>query len=296
MADVSPSDHIQGSTEIRDKTLPTIKALGVTWEVSNDLLTFPYAAPPIPDQLTKRVVTSFAAKIFDPLQILCPFTIQAKILLQKAWSRGLTWDEKLPDDLSKSWKQWSYQLTHLRELKLKRCLRQDQSVDTQSVHTFVDASMQAYASVSYIQNIYLDGTVSVLFIAAKSRVAPLKDLTAQKLELLSAVLGLRLSNYISRSLQIPLSQHHFWTDSQNVIYWVNGNSSKFKPFVAHRVEEIQKSTSPSQWKHLPGAINPADIATRGITSEQLVASETWINGPSFLYSGPWPEQRHVLPD
>jgi hypothetical protein len=180
MADVSPLDRAQGSIEIRDKTFPTIKALGVTWEASNDLLTFQYAAPSIPDQLTKRVVTSFAAKIFDPLQILCPFTIQAKILLQKAWSRGLTWDEKLPDDLSKSWEQWFKQLTQLRELKLRRCLRQDQSVDSQSVHTFVDASTQAYAAVSYIHNIYHDGTVSVVFIAAKSRVAPLKELTAQR--------------------------------------------------------------------------------------------------------------------
>jgi hypothetical protein len=105
-----------------------------------------------------------------------------------------------------------------------------------------------------------------------------------------------LSDYISRSLQIPLNQHHFWTDSQNVIYWVNGSSSKFKPFVAHRVAEIQKSTSPIQWKHLPGAINPADIATRGITLEQLVASETWMDRPSFLHSGPWPEQRYVIPE
>ncbi|CAB4040082.1 Hypothetical predicted protein [Paramuricea clavata] len=49
MADVSPLDRAQGSIEIRDKTLPTIKALGITWEASNDLLTFQYAAPPIPD-------------------------------------------------------------------------------------------------------------------------------------------------------------------------------------------------------------------------------------------------------
>jgi hypothetical protein len=153
MADVSPLDRAQGSIEIRDKTFPTIKALGVTWEASNDLFTFQYAAPSIPDQLTKRVVTSFAAKIFDPLQILCPFTLQAKILLQKAWSRGLTWDEKLPDDLSKSWKQWFKQLTQLRELKLRRCLRQDQSVDSQSVHTFVDASTQAYAAFIHSQHL-----------------------------------------------------------------------------------------------------------------------------------------------
>ncbi|CAB3993576.1 Hypothetical predicted protein [Paramuricea clavata] len=137
MADVSPLDRAQGSIEIRDKTLPTIKALRVTWEASNHLLTFQYAAPPIPDELTKRVVTRFAAKIFDPLQILCPFTIQAKILLQKASSRHLTWDEKLPDDLSKSWKQWFEQLTQLGELKLRRCLRQDQSVNSQSVHTLL---------------------------------------------------------------------------------------------------------------------------------------------------------------
>ncbi|CAB4002342.1 Hypothetical predicted protein [Paramuricea clavata] len=70
MVDVSPLDRAQGSIEIRDKTLPTIKTLGVMWEASNDLLTFQYAAPPIPDQLKKRVVTSFGADGFQSFYLL----------------------------------------------------------------------------------------------------------------------------------------------------------------------------------------------------------------------------------
>jgi hypothetical protein len=35
---------------------------------------------------------------------------------------------------------------------------------------------------------------------------------------------------------------------------------------------------------LPGAINPADAVTRGVTVAELGARKNWLHGPAFLYN------------
>ena len=49
-----------------------------------------------------------------------------------------------------------------------------------------------YAAVSYVQRKYEDGEVTVQFIAAKEKVLPTKVTSVPRLELMAAVLDLRL--------------------------------------------------------------------------------------------------------
>ena len=66
----------------------------------------------------------------------------------------------------------------------------------------------------------------------------------------------------------------FWTDSENVWYWVRNQSREFKPFVANRIQgKIQRTTSPEQWRQLPGTVNPADLPTRGLSAVALAESD-----------------------
>ena len=65
-------------------------------------------------------------------------------------------------------------------------------------------------------------------------------------------------------------------------YWVRNQSREFKPFVANRIGEIQRTTSPEQWRHVPGTINPADLPTRGLSAMALAESDVWMEGPAFL--------------
>ena len=60
---------------------------------------------------------------------------------------------------------------------------------------------------------------------------------------------------------------------------VANHSWKFKPFVANRIVEIQRTTSSEQWKHVPGKQNPADLATRGQCVFELAESTFWWEGP-----------------
>ena len=54
-------------------------------------------------------------------------------------------------------------------------------------------------------------------------------------------------------------------------------------FVANRIEQIWSFSTPSQWRHIEGESNPADIASRGISAAKLIQSELWFNGPGFLW-------------
>ena len=105
-------------------------------------------------------------------------------------------------------------------------------------------------------------------------------MTIPRLELMGAVLSSRLAQNILKVISVDRTI--FWTDSENVWYWVRNQSREFKPFVANRIGELQRTSSPEQWRHVPGTVNPADLPTRGLSAMALAESEVWMEGPAFL--------------
>ena len=60
-------------------------------------------------------------------------------------------------------------------------------------------------------------------------------------------------------------------------------SRLFKEFVGNGVATIQEKTEGSQWNHVSGHNNPADLATKGIDPQELIKpGNIWFSGPSFL--------------
>jgi len=62
---------------------------------------------------------------------------------------------------------------------------------------------------------YPDGTVDVKFLVSKTRVAPVKQQSMPRLELLGAVILARLSLAVSSTLPEQV-QCYYWVDSMNV--------------------------------------------------------------------------------
>lgn len=125
------------------------------------------------------------------------------------------------------------------------------------------------------------------FVASKTRVAPLKSQTIPRLELLSAVLLARLISSITQAIEgeVTLSEPRCFTDSTVSLFWIRGVEKSWKPFVQNRVSEIRKLSSPDCWSHCAGKDNPADIPSRGLSPEELAASNLWMNGPDWLSDG-----------
>ena len=157
---------------------------------------------------------SLMSKIFDPLQILASYTIRAKILMQQSWLRGVGWDDPLPTDLAELWKTWLECLPDLTSLQLPCCYRRKgKTVMMETIHTFVDAFEQACVALFYLRQEYNDGDVSVIYVVAKPRIALLKVITVPRLELVAAVIGVRLSKLVGNSLDMLVKEHVFWSDS-----------------------------------------------------------------------------------
>ena len=278
--------------DINKDPLPTVKTLGITWLPEDDVFTFKSNPPEENFQITKRNFLKKIATLFDPVGFLAPFTIRAKVMMQEMWVAGLEWDELCPRELIHKSREWFCELEELQTIKVPRCLRfgPEEVVLSQTLHTFVDASQDAYGAVVYLKVMYGSGSVSSRLVAAKTRVAPLAATSIPRLELMAAILGLRLTESVSRVYSGGLGQAVFWSDSMNVLWWIRGRSRIFKPFVANRVGEIQSLTNPKQWRFVPTNENPADFTTRGMRISDLAKENKWWSGPDFLQKeeSDWP--------
>lgn len=161
------------------------------------------------------------------------------------------------------------------------------------IHGFSDASARAYAAAVYIRVMYSLEDVRVVLLTAKSKVAPLKMVSVPRLELNGASLSVKLLTFVQTSLALDNVPIYGWTDSTVVLTWVNHHPSRWKPFVANRVSLIQTALPRMRWSHVPSADNPADCASRGISTSELQQHLLWWQGPSWLSqpSAFWPSSK-----
>ena len=243
-----PTEDRLPTLELDKEGVPKTKTLGVMWEAKRDVFTFQVQQPLVDNKLlTKRNVLSAIASLFDPLQFLAPFTVRAKVLMQEIWMAGVDWDDELPENLKAKWEKWVSELPQLSNVAVPRCLRRANPENIE-LHLFSDASNDAFAPVAYLVCQYQDSSPSSCLIASKCRVSPVKAMTIPRLELMGAVLSSRLAQNILKV--ITVDRVTFWTDSENVWYWVRNQSREFKPFVANRIGEIQRTTNPEQCRHV----------------------------------------------
>ncbi len=260
------------------------KALGIHWAVSTDCLHV--AAPELPQttSVTKRLISSVSAQIFDILGFFAPYIITAKALLQELWILKLGWDDDVPESLQQRWMTWVSDLPLVTShLINRRYFDSNARTVSSSLHGFSDASEVAYGAVVYLRSVFADGTVSCSLVIARARVRPLKLTTIPKMELQAAALLAQLLVYVSNTLHISISQVQPWTDSSIVLSWLRKPPHSISEvFVRNRISAIQDSLPESLWRHVPSKSNPADIASRGCSVPELLTSTLWWSGPSWL--------------
>lgn len=60
-----------------------------------------------------------------------------------------------------------------------------------------------------------------------------------------------------------------WCDSQISLCWIHSVHSRWLPFVANRVKATPKKQKNAKWDYISSEQNPADLLSRGLTSEHL---------------------------
>ena len=260
------------------------KVLGVGWNNGNDTFTFKVKASELDYsrelKLTKRKILSKVARVFDPIGLAAAFLIRAKIGLQRLWQQRFDWNEELPLDVEKWWIEFIKEIEDLNYISFSRSLTPLNAIGLPTLCIFADAFRDAFGAYSYLRWEKSSGDYECRFISAKSRVAPLKQLTIPRLELQAAVIASRLYKTIVDECRLQFEKVIFFTDSMIVLTWIRSQSRGFKPFVSNRVAEIQTNCDPSTWQHIPSEHNVADDLSRGIPAKEL--EKRWQKGPELL--------------
>ena len=229
---------------------------------------------------------------FDPLGLISPVVLQAKLIFKQLCLEKSGWDDVLEESISKKWKKFLKNLEDVhfhieRHMHLEG--RPDEVVE---LHGFSDASIQAYAAVVYLR--IIKGTeVKMILLTSKSKVAPMKKYSIPRLELLSCLLLAKLIKAVISAFgeEVAVNTITTWTDSEISYYWLTQVHKEWNTWVENRVGQIRGIVPPSSWRHVPGTKNPADLATRELNPEKLMECSLWWYGPTFLHEtdSEWPD-------
>lgn len=267
---------------LRDDQLPTERALGILWDLEDDILAVRLQIPSRPE--TKRGLLSMISSVYDPLGIAAPLLIKAKLIFQDECRRRAEWDTPMSDVTSMAWRQWLRDAASQKKIRIPRWYwnGNTQLMGDIQIHNFCDASQGAYGTVSYLRGTDDTGTHHVAFLAGKARLAPLKQQTIPRLELCAAVLAAKMNDQLRDELEYPNVRSVFWTDSMAVLQYIRNTERRFHTFVANRIATIHELSDSTQWRHIPSTHNPADDASRGVRAAELHRNCRWLQGPSFL--------------
>ncbi|XP_062704653.1 uncharacterized protein LOC134286958 [Aedes albopictus] len=290
-----PPDQLGTNLSITFQLNPgeEIKTLGISWEPSSDKFRFNVDIEDNGAETvwTRRRILSCIAKLFDPLGLISPVVVYAKIIMQQLALLQTSWDDPVPVQLEEKWTDFYKQLNKLGELRINRFAFIPQWVDVQ-IHCFADASELAYGACLYVRTTDQDGNTNVEMLSSRSRVAPLKRLTLPRLELCAAKEAASLHSKVIKALDLGQIRSTFWSDSTIVLHWLEAPPNTWKTFVANRVSSIQSLSQGHRWQHIAGKENPADLVSRGMTVNDFLQSQIWKNGPPWL-RGPevnWPSE------
>ena len=263
------------------------KVLGLQWDVTGDCLTYTFGADKWKNKskkVTKRQILSATSSIYDPLGLVTPITVKAKMILRKIWAMSpkIGWDDIVPENIGTEWVLLVQNLIAVEQIKFQRSLTPNMACGKPTLVLFSDGSSQAFGSAAYCRWETKSGLYESRLIASKSRIAPLKIIDIVRLELCGAVLSKRLRELVHTELGFKFERVFHLVDSEIVKAMIGRDSYGFNTFVANRLGEIHQTTKDEEWFWINGKLNISDLTTRGADASELSESSDWQRGPKFL--------------
>ena len=274
------------AVNLYESELPGDRSLGLCWDPENDVFTVNVKIR-LPIH-TKRGLLSILSSLYDPLGFIAPFILIAKIMLQDEYRLAKGWDDALEETTIDKLTSWMTHWAGLKDVRVPRYVHSNTSDGVVQLHHFCDASSKGYGTASYLRVTSHDGEVHCYFLFGKSRVAPIQQLSIVRLELVAAVIAVNMDTIIRREMRIRPESTHYWSDSFTVLGYIHNENMRFHTFTANKVSQIHSHSDKSQWRHVPGAINAADKASRG----DVDLGENWLQAPAFLSGSEqdWPQE------
>lgn len=97
--------------------------LGIQWDQPKDTFHISCKFDAACDVISKRTILSEVARLFDPLGLLGPVVVIARLILQELWQSGVHWDEAVSQNIHTHWSKFRSQLDVLGQLQITQCIK-----------------------------------------------------------------------------------------------------------------------------------------------------------------------------
>ncbi|XP_047515275.1 uncharacterized protein LOC125056291 isoform X1 [Pieris napi] len=285
LKNVQNNNFNQESEVDLSKTETSVKTLGIEFVINDDTFTSSCPEPYTSVNDSKRDILSYFSKFYDPLGLIGPIFVRAKVIMQKLWASNTDWDSPPPQDIRQMWIEFVRDLSQMEPLSVPRCAIAN-NCEVIQLLGFADASSVAYGCCLYLRSIDTQGNVHIQLLCSKSRINPLnKRLTTPRLELNAVLLLTKLTVKVLNALSannIKCDNTYLFSDSQIVLAWLKIDFAKLQTYVANRVRVITELSHNYHWLYVNTDENPADCLSRGLHPNELKANNMWLYGPSFL--------------
>ena len=138
----------------------------------------------VTQSLTQRLVLSLVSKVFEPISLVGPFTVGARLLLKDIWRVSAQhWDEELPKVTVEGFLEWSVELPKLSEITIPRRYFSG-NFEHLELHMFGDSSLEVFSALALLRVQVSNSNgprTELTFVLGKARVAPMKVMTIPKL-------------------------------------------------------------------------------------------------------------------
>ena len=126
--------------------------LGLKWKYQFDTIVVNRGTSPSGNcTLTQRFVLSLVSALYDPIGLVVPYTVKARLLLQDIWRLGgQQWDGNLPDNIADKLLERFDESTRLTEIKTISRSYFDGQLEKVELHNFGDRSQGVLLSVVFL--------------------------------------------------------------------------------------------------------------------------------------------------
>ena len=126
MESIKPERRAKVFAQVELGDVSEERVLGMRWNVLDDNFHFNVKIPERPP--TRRGLLAVTNAVFDPLGLVCPVILEARLLFRTVCQQKIGWDEPVKTVEAVKWAKWKSSQSELNDLKIPRCFKREAAV------------------------------------------------------------------------------------------------------------------------------------------------------------------------
>ena len=238
----------------------------------------------VPRKLTRRIVASKRASIFDIMGKLGVILVSSSVLLRETVKATKGWDDTMEDNLRSKWLEQFMLWEQLRGIHFNRAVMPTDAVDCKlRLIACADAAKPAMVMGAWGGFKKADGTWSCQLMLGRALLTR-EDDTIPKSELTAFMGCSNLAQLIRNSLKDWVHSYILVGDSVIALCWISSDKKRLSLFHRNRVIQIRRVSELDRMYHVKSEHNPADVGTRPdhVTLEDVQPDSKWSSGAEWM--------------